>query len=78
VARRDYIAAVQRFNTEVKTVPGRWWNALMYQAEPMENFTVAEEVTRAPQVDFNPAPAPDPALPPARTPAALPAPAPAN
>jgi LemA protein len=78
VARRDYIAAVQRFNTEVKTVPGRWWNALMYQAEPMENFTVAEEVTRAPQVDFNPAPAPAPALPPARTPAALPAPAPAN
>ena len=53
VARRDYIEAVRRFNTEIKTIPGRWWNALMYGAEPMANFTVAEEVTRAPQVNFN-------------------------
>src|SRR3712207_2159459 len=58
VARRDYIEAVRLFNTEIRTIPGRWWNALMYQAEPMANFTVAEEVTRAPTVDFNPAPAP--------------------
>ncbi len=53
VSRRDYIEAVQRYNTEIKTIPGRWWNALMYQSEPMANFTVAEEVLRAPQVDFN-------------------------
>ena len=53
MARRDYIEAVRLFNTEIKTIPGRWWNALMYGAEPMANFTVAEEVTRAPQVNFN-------------------------
>jgi LemA protein len=52
VARRDYIDAVRRYNTEIKTIPGRWWNALMYQAEPMANFTVAEEVLTAPKVDF--------------------------
>src|SRR5688572_21083857 len=57
VARRDYIAAVQQYNTEIRTIPGRWWNALMYQAEPMANFTVAEEVTRVPEVDFDIPPA---------------------
>ncbi len=78
VARRDYISAVQQFNTEIRTIPGRWWNALMYQAEPMANFTVAEEVTRAPTVDFGtPAPAPAPAAPAAPAPAPAPAPVPA-
>jgi LemA protein len=52
VSRRDYIEAVRRYNTEIKTIPGRWWNALMYQSEPMANFTVAEEVLDAPKVDF--------------------------
>lgn len=31
VARRDYIAAVQRYNTELRTFPGRIWHALMYR-----------------------------------------------
>ena len=54
VARRDYIEAVRRYNTELRTIPGRWWAALLYpEAEPMQNFTVAEETTQAPQVDFN-------------------------
>jgi LemA protein len=54
VARRDYIDAVRRYNTELRTIPGRWWAAVLYpDAEPMQNFTVAEEVTQAPQVDFN-------------------------
>ena len=54
VARRDYIEAVRRYNTELRTIPGRWWAALLYpEAEPMQNFTVAEETTRAPEVDFN-------------------------
>ena len=52
VSRRDYIEAVRRYNTEIKTIPGRWWNALMYQSEPMANFTVAEEVLDAPEVKF--------------------------
>lgn len=54
VARRDYIEAVRRYNTELKTVPGRWWAALMYPgSELMANFEVEEEATRAPQVQFN-------------------------
>ncbi len=28
IARRDYIAAVQDYNTEIRTIPGRWWRAL--------------------------------------------------
>lgn len=52
VARRDYIDSVQRYNTEIRTVPGRWWNALMYHAQPMANFTVDEQVTKAPSVKF--------------------------
>jgi LemA protein len=81
VARRDYIDAVRRFNTEIRTIPGRWWNAFMYHAEPMANFTVAEEVTRVPQVDFGTGssePAPAPAAPAPAEPPATPAPAPAN
>jgi LemA protein len=52
VARRDYIDAVRKYNTEIKTIPGRWWNSLLYGAEPMANFSVAEEVTKVPQVNF--------------------------
>ena len=53
VARRDYIDAVRIYNTELRTIPGRWWAAFLYpEAEPMESFTVAEDVMQAPQVDF--------------------------
>src|ERR671926_638771 len=34
VARRDYIEAVRGYKTEPRTIPGRWWNALM-GAKPM-------------------------------------------
>jgi len=52
-ARHDYINAVKDFNTEIKTIPGRWWRALLYpDAQEMQNFTVAEETTKAPQVKF--------------------------
>ena len=30
VARRDYIQAVERYNTELRTIPGRWWHQFMY------------------------------------------------
>lgn len=53
VARRDYIEAVRLYNTELRTIPGRWWNALMYGAEPMANFTVEAETMQVPQVQFN-------------------------
>jgi len=53
VARRDYIQAVQQYNTEIRTFPGRIWKAMLYgDAEAKENFTVAEEVKQVPKVDF--------------------------
>jgi LemA protein len=53
IARRDYIKAIQDYNTEIRTIPGRWWRALLYpDAEPMQNFTVAEETTKVPEVNF--------------------------
>jgi LemA protein len=53
IARRDYISAVKDYNTEIRTIPGRWWRALLYpDAEPMQNFTVAEETTKVPEVKF--------------------------
>jgi len=53
IARGDYIKAVQAYNTEIRTIPGRWWRAVLYPgAEPMQNFTVAEETTKVPEVKF--------------------------
>ncbi len=53
IARRDYIEAVRVYNTELRTIPGRWWHALLYpDQKPMQTFTVAEETTKNPQVKF--------------------------
>lgn len=53
VARRDYIAAVQRYNTELRTIPGRWWRAMLYpDAQVKENFTAPESVQEVPKVKF--------------------------
>ena len=51
VARRDYIGAVQAYNTEVRTFPGRLW-AGFYGAKPMATFTTTEDNQRAPSVKF--------------------------
>jgi LemA protein len=51
VARRDYIQAVQGYNTEVRTFPGRLW-AMIYGAKPMATFTTTEENQRPPTVKF--------------------------
>jgi LemA protein len=51
VARRDYIQAVQAYNTETRTFPGRLW-AMVYGAKPMATFSTTEENQRAPQVKF--------------------------
>lgn len=54
VARRDYIAAVQRYNTELRTIPGRWWAQFMYpDMVKKENFSVSEEDAVNPTVNFN-------------------------
>lgn len=54
VARRDFIAAVERYNTEIRTFPGRIWHSLMYSEMPIrENFeATAENAEQAPQVQF--------------------------
>jgi LemA protein len=51
VARRDYIQAVQTYNTDVRTFPGRLW-AVVYNAKPMATFTTTEENQRPPAVKF--------------------------
>jgi LemA protein len=53
VARRDYIESVRLYNTELRTIPGRWWAAILYpDAKAMATFTVAEETTQNPEVKF--------------------------
>jgi LemA protein len=53
VARRDYIEAVQRYNTELRTIPGRWYAALLYpDAKVKANFTAPDTVQEAPAVKF--------------------------
>lgn len=52
VARRDYIATVRDYNTEVTTVPGRWIASILYDAKPMEVFTASPGSDRPPTVKF--------------------------
>ena len=53
VARRDFIDAVRQYNTELKTIPGRWWAALLYpDAKEMAQFQVDEATTEVPKVEF--------------------------
>ncbi|MEF2552174.1 LemA family protein [Aurantimonas sp. A2-1-M11] len=53
VARRDYIDAVRVYNTELRTIPGRWIASLFYpEAEAMEPFTATAGSATPPQVDF--------------------------
>ena len=53
VARRDYIQAVKRYNTELRTIPGRWWRDFLYpESELRENFSVSEDVQQPPSVEF--------------------------
>jgi LemA protein len=53
VARRDYILAVQQYDTELTTIPGRWYHSLFYGSyQPIENFTISEQAQQAPPVKF--------------------------
>lgn len=54
VARRDFIASVQQYNTEIRTFPGRIWHSLMYSDMPIrENFeATTENADQAPAVNF--------------------------
>ena len=53
VARRDYIAAFQDYNTELTTFPGRIWRSVMYSsAQPLATFDIPPQETQTPRVDF--------------------------
>jgi LemA protein len=53
VSRRDYIRAVQTYNTEINTFPGRIWKAILYgSAKDMAQLDVPAEEQKAPKVDF--------------------------
>ena len=53
VARRDYILAVQQYDTELTTIPGRWYHTMFYSSYPMiQNFTISEQAQQAPKVSF--------------------------
>jgi LemA protein len=51
VARRDYVQAVQDYNTEIRTFPGRLW-AMIYGAAPKATFTASAGAEQAPKVTF--------------------------
>lgn len=54
VARKDYNEAVRVYNTELKTIPGRWIASFMYpDAKLMEMFTATTPAAdKAPEVSF--------------------------
>ncbi|HLW74807.1 MAG TPA: LemA family protein [Gammaproteobacteria bacterium] len=53
VARRDYILAVQQYNTELTTIPGRWYRSMFYSdKQVMQSFTATQEAQTAPKVQF--------------------------
>jgi len=53
VARRDYIAAVQDYNTTLKTFPSIIWASTVFRSEkPMVPFTADAEAQAAPKVKF--------------------------
>ena len=54
VARKEFIAAVQKYNTEIRTFPGRIWHSLMYSDLPLrESFeATSANADKAPEVKF--------------------------
>jgi LemA protein len=53
VARRDYVAAVQTFNTSLRTFPTMLWAQTVFRSvQPMVPFTANEEAQTAPKVKF--------------------------
>lgn len=54
VARRDFIQAVERYNTEIRTFPGRLWHSFLYSdMELRANFeATSPDAEDAPEVEF--------------------------
>lgn len=54
VARKDYIRAVQKYNTELRTIPGRWIASILYpDATVKPTFAIAETEQQVPKVSFD-------------------------
>jgi LemA protein len=54
IARKDYIESVQAYNTELKTIPGRWWASWFYpDAKVAQSFTADDSLKNPPKVEFN-------------------------
>lgn len=51
-ARRDYNAAVQAYNTEIRTFPSVIGARIVYGSQPMQPFEAEAGAERAPTVDF--------------------------
>jgi LemA protein len=52
IARRDYIESVRVYNTEITTIPGRFWKILYPNAKEMATFDIPAEEQQAPKVNF--------------------------
>lgn len=54
VARRDFIQSVERYNTELRTFPGKIWYGMLYSdLEPRANFeATTANAEQAPAVQF--------------------------
>jgi LemA protein len=53
VARKDYIDAVQTYNTTLRTIPQRWIAAVFYpDAKVKQTFATTEQAQTAPHVQF--------------------------
>jgi len=53
VARKDYIDAVQTYNTTLRTIPSRWIAAIFYpDAKVKQTFSAPENEQEAPKVSF--------------------------
>jgi len=55
VARRDFIQSVGKYNTEIRTFPGRIWHSILYSDMPIrENYeATSQDVKKAPVVNFD-------------------------
>ena len=54
VARRDYITAVETYNTEIRTFPGKIWHGLLYSELTLKDTyeATADDAEQAPVVNF--------------------------
>jgi LemA protein len=54
VARRDFITSTERYNTEIRTFPGKLWHGFLYSDLKLrEAYTAtSQDAETAPKVSF--------------------------